>query len=94
MYAKAHKGRMTILITSFEKVTISGNKYAEVFLNVTEDKRFIVSIPSIGWSAEFNQLDQLKTQFEHLQTSLNFHMFEGNTEELAAAIIREAEKHC
>ncbi|AGX04871.1 hypothetical protein B14911_25315 [Bacillus sp. NRRL B-14911] len=89
----AHKGRMTNLITSYEKITISGNKYAEVFLNITEDKRFIISIPSISWSAEISQLDELKEQFNHLQSSLNFHMFEGNTEELAAAIIKEAEKH-
>jgi hypothetical protein len=84
---------MTILITNYEKITISGNKYAEVFLNITKDKRFIISIPSISWSAEISQLDELKTQFDHLQASLNFHMFEGNTEELAAAIIKEAEKH-
>jgi hypothetical protein len=84
---------MIFLITSYEKITMSGNKYAEVFLNITKDKRFIISIPSIGWSAEINQLDELKSQFEHLQSSLNFHMFEGNSEELAEAIIREAEKH-
>ncbi|WP_421385461.1 YueH family protein [Bacillus salacetis] len=81
------------MITSYEKITISGNKTAEVFLHLTPDKRFIVSIPTIHWSAEFNQKEDLQFQTDKLRSSLNFHLFEGNTDELADAISKLAEKY-
>jgi hypothetical protein len=81
------------MITSYENITISGNKSAEVFLHLTSDKRFIVSIPAIHWSAEFKQQDELRNQTEKLRSSLNFHLFEGNTDELVAAINKLADKH-
>ncbi|YBZ91711.1 YueH family protein [Bacillus sp. AK031] len=81
------------MITSYEKITLSGNKTAEVFLHLTPDNRFIVSIPAIHWSAEFLQKDDLKFQTDKLRSSLNFHLFEGNTDDLVAAISELAEKH-
>ncbi|WP_409250611.1 YueH family protein [Bacillus sp. SCS-153A] len=81
------------MITSYEKINLSGNKTAEVFLHLTPDKRFIVSIPAIHWSAEFNQQDDFNIQFDKLQGSLNFHLFEGNTDELARAIKDLAENY-
>jgi hypothetical protein len=81
------------MITSYEKITISGNKTAEVFLHLTPDKRFIVSIPTIHWSAEFVQHEDLKFQTDKLRSSLNYHLFEGNTDELVAAISKLTEKH-
>jgi hypothetical protein len=81
------------MITSNEKITISGNKLAEVYLHKTPDKRFIVSIPAIHWSAEFDQADELLNQTEHLQLSLNFHLFEGNTDDLVKAIMELVSKH-
>ncbi|RIW37416.1 hypothetical protein D3H55_05115 [Bacillus salacetis] len=81
------------MISSYEKITISGNKSAEVFLFLTPDNRFIVSIPAIHWSAEFKQEKNEKFQTEKLRSSLNFHLFEGNTDELVTAINRLADKH-
>jgi hypothetical protein len=81
------------MITSYEKITLSGNKTAEVFLHLTPDKRFIVSIPAIHWSAEFQQNDDGRFQAEKLRSSLNFHLYEGNTDDLVAAISELAERH-
>ncbi len=81
------------MLTSIEKITISGNKSAEVYLHKTEDNRFIVSIPEIHWSAEFNDSDELLAQADHLQSSLNYHLFEGNTEILVNAIINLVGKY-
>ncbi|MGF2616219.1 hypothetical protein FZC84_00390 [Rossellomorea vietnamensis] len=81
------------MITSYEKINISGNKTAEVYLHLTPDKRFIVSIPAIHWSAEFNKHDDLNFQDDQLKASLNFHLFEGNTDELVVAIKELAQKH-
>ncbi|PKG22848.1 YueH family protein [Niallia nealsonii] len=81
------------MITSLEKITISGNKLAEVFIHVTPEKKFVVSIPDINWSAQFNQIDELAIQSKHLQSSLNFHMFEGNTDELVLAITNLVAKY-
>ncbi|EDL66641.1 YueH family protein [Bacillus sp. SG-1] len=81
------------MITSYEKINLSGNKTAEVFLHLTPDKRFIVSIPAIHWSAEFNQEDDLSIQFDKLRASLNFHLYEGNTDELVNAIKELAKIH-
>ncbi|MBM7648585.1 hypothetical protein JOC78_001531 [Bacillus ectoiniformans] len=75
------------MISSFEKINLSGNKLAEVFLNKTLDGRYIVAIPMINWSASFNELDEFTHQFDHLQTSLNHHLYEGDTDKLAEAII-------
>lgn len=82
------------MITSKEKINISGNKLAEVYLHKTPDKRFIVSIPEIHWSAEFKQTDELLTQTEHLQFSLNFNLYEGNTDDLVRAILTLVSKYC
>ncbi|MGM0845676.1 MAG: YueH family protein [Bacillota bacterium] len=81
------------MLTSYEKINISGNKTAEVYVHLTKDKRFIVSIPAIHWSAEFNQKDDFNFQDDKLKSSLNFHLFEGNTDELVTAIKKLAEKH-
>ncbi|MGD6965637.1 hypothetical protein FZC78_11585 [Rossellomorea vietnamensis] len=81
------------MITSYEKINISGNKTAEVYLHLTPDNRFIVSIPAIHWSAEFNKEDEFSFQDDQLKSSLNFHLFEGNTDELVSAIKELAKKH-
>jgi hypothetical protein len=81
------------MITSYEKITISGNKSAEVFLYLTDDKRFIVSIPAIHWSAEFKEENDEGFQTDKLRSSLNFHLFEGNTDELVTAINTLADKY-
>jgi hypothetical protein len=81
------------VITSYEKINLTGNKLAEVFLHITPDKRFIVSIPEIHWSAEFNQIDELGIQTDHLKSSLDFHMFQGNTDELVASINKLVSKY-
>ncbi|MGM0852823.1 MAG: YueH family protein [Bacillota bacterium] len=77
------------MITSYEKINLSGNKLAEVYLHKTPDKQFIVSIPAIHWSAEFN----LKDDISKLQSSLNFHMFQGDTDELVTAIEKLVQNH-
>jgi hypothetical protein len=71
-----------------ETIKISDQITAEVFIQKTPDNRFIVAIPEINWSAQFNQIDNNQIQFEHLQSSLNFHLFDGNTDELANEIIK------
>ncbi|AZB42121.1 hypothetical protein CEF21_07345 [Bacillus sp. FJAT-42376] len=78
--------------TAFEEMNLSGNRVAEVFLHKTANGKFIAAVPDIHWSAKFNQIDELHEQFVHLQSSLNFHMFEGNTDELANAIIGMVKK--
>ncbi|KZZ84750.1 MULTISPECIES: YueH family protein [Bacillaceae] len=78
--------------TAFEKMNLSGNRVAEVFLHKTANGQFIAAVPDIHWSAKFNQIDELHDQFVHLQSSLNFHMFEGNTDELAESIIAMVKK--
>jgi YueH-like protein len=75
------------MLLSYEKITISGNKEAEVFLHRTEDRRFIVAIPDIHWSAEFNEEDGSLHKIDHLRNSLNYHLFSGNTDELAESIM-------
>jgi hypothetical protein len=82
-----------VMITSYEKINLSGNKLAEVYLHKTPDKRFIVSIPTIHWSAEFNQKDDISIQNTKLQSSLNFHMFQGDTDELVTAIEKLVQSH-
>lgn len=71
-----------------ETIKISDQITAEVFIQKTLDNRFIVAIPEINWSAQFNQIDNNQIQFDHLQSSLNFHLFDGNTDELANEIIK------
>ncbi|CAM3715873.1 YueH family protein [Mesobacillus zeae] len=75
------------MIHTCEKINISGNKLAEVYMHKTADGRYIVAIPDIHWSTKFHELDQFDRQFDHLQQSLNFHLFEGNTDDLAKAIM-------
>ena len=81
------------MLTSYEKINLSGNKLAEVYLHKTPDNRFIVSIPAIHWSAEFNQQDDISVQSIKLQSSLNFHMFQGDTDELVTAIEKLVQSH-
>ncbi|MGD6818101.1 YueH family protein [Metabacillus sp. 84] len=78
--------------TALEKMVLSGNRVAEVFLHQTATGQYVAAVPDIHWSAKFNQIDDLHEQFVHLQSSLNFHMFEGNTDELAKAIIGMVKK--
>ncbi|MED1866036.1 YueH family protein [Fictibacillus nanhaiensis] len=85
------KGRISIITTS-KVLTISGNKSSEVFLHKTSDKRFIVAIPDLHWSAEFKDIDHIAIQKEHLNNSLNFHLFSGDTEELVDSIISIVER--
>ncbi|WP_071459695.1 YueH family protein [Bacillus massilinigeriensis] len=75
------------MIHSHEKINISGNKLSEVFMHKTADGSCIVAIPDIHWSAKFHECDQSECQFNHLKHSLNFHLYEGNTDALALAIM-------
>ncbi|WP_082341345.1 YueH family protein [Sporosarcina globispora] len=80
--------------TCHRRVRIPGDgSHAEVYLHVTPDKKMIVSIPGIHWSAQFNRNTDLTTQTEHLKFSLQFHLFEGNTDELVFAITNLASKY-
>ncbi|MBH0171911.1 hypothetical protein HU823_21630 [Fictibacillus sp. 18YEL24] len=53
----------------------------------------MVSIPTIHWSAEFKEIDKISTQTNHLQNSLNYHLFEGDTNKLAESIIELVKKY-
>jgi len=75
------------MILSYEKITLSGNKMAEVFLHRTQDGRYIVAIPDIHWSAEFNEDDGSLHKIDYLRNSLNYHLFSGNTDDLAESIM-------
>ncbi|MBH0175684.1 hypothetical protein IHV09_19100 [Fictibacillus sp. 23RED33] len=81
------------MILSLEEINLSGNKNAEVFLHRTSDRRFIVAIPTIHWSAEFEEVDKISIQTEHLQNSLNYHLFDGDTNKLADSIIELVKKY-
>ncbi|MBH0167655.1 hypothetical protein IHV12_22375 [Fictibacillus sp. 7GRE50] len=50
-------------------------------------------IPTIHWSAEFKEIDKISTQTNHLQNSLNYHLFEGDTNKLAESIIELVKKY-
>lgn len=85
--------RVNILILSLEEINLVGDKKAEVYLHRTRDRRFIVSIPDIHWSAEFKEIDKISTQTEHLKNSLNYHLFEGDTDKLASSILELVKKY-
>lgn len=81
------------MLLSYEKITLSANKMAEVFLHRTQDGRFIVAIPEIHWSAEFNEDDGSLHKYDHLRNSLNYHLFSGNTDDLAESIMFEVRRY-
>ncbi|MDQ0268151.1 YueH family protein [Cytobacillus purgationiresistens] len=60
-----------------------GTKNSDVFVIKTADHRYIVSIPDIHWSGQVNELDEFDQRVNHLIGSLTFHLYEGNSQELA-----------
>ncbi|WP_155114184.1 YueH family protein [Metabacillus mangrovi] len=70
-----------------QTLKLAGDRSSQVYLYKTDSGEYIVAVPDIHWSAKFDQLDELSDQFHHLQSSLNFHMFEGNTDKLAKDIM-------
>lgn len=75
------------MIHSIEKINFSGNKLADVFIYKTDDQRVVVAIPEIHWSAILTEGDCQNDQFEHVENSLNFHLFQGDTKILTKAIV-------
>jgi len=75
------------MMISVEKINLSRDRSTEVYLHKTDSGKFIVAIPFLHWSAEFDQNDELKDIASHLQDSLNFALYEGDKEDLANAII-------
>lgn len=74
------------MITILEDISQTGNKDTEVFIMKTPDERFIISIPKIHWSTELVMSCDLDSQFDHIQSSLIFHMYEGDPSILAKNI--------
>ncbi|PKG30802.1 YueH family protein [Cytobacillus horneckiae] len=52
----------------------------------TADEKYIIAIPDIHWSAEVNGLAEFDAKVNHLIDSLTFHLYEGNSQELAHSI--------
>ncbi|MFT8320164.1 MAG: YueH family protein [Bacillus sp. (in: firmicutes)] len=74
------------MISLLEDITQTGNKDTKLYMFKTANDRFIIAIPKIHWSTEFSAADDLLTRFEHIQASLTFHMYDGDSSILAKNI--------
>lgn len=66
-----------------EKIHLLGERNSNVYIIKTPDEQYIVSIPDLHWSAQISCLVEFQQKVEYLEESLAFHLYEGDSFELA-----------
>ncbi|WP_404292644.1 YueH family protein [Cytobacillus kochii] len=66
-----------------EKMHLLGERHSNVYIIKTPEEKYIVSIPDLHWSAQIGCLEEFQQKVEYLNDSLSFHLYEGNSYELA-----------
>ncbi|MFY4773627.1 YueH family protein [Metabacillus sp. RGM 3146] len=80
------------MIDIAENIELSKTITAELFVHRTTDGRYIISIPKIHWSAQINAEEEYDTHFKHIQSSLNFQLFDGDTDNAVHLILKTVEQ--
>ncbi|WP_412887506.1 YueH family protein [Bacillus sp. 1P06AnD] len=57
------------------------------FQKFKKDGKCVVCIPFLSWSVEYSSKDDISQIYEVLTKSLDFHLYQGNTDKLAKFII-------